>query len=343
MLLEPSGLVVNGRERHEYPIHAKFRLPDLWRLDDYRSSKAEKSEIKRKVGDEVEIHKLYRVHWPGEIQSLGKRHLDHTTWPIDLPWIGGWNERDTEETMTIVEWANSKLNCKPDLDPTHWPAWLAYHVAVNWTHYSKTIGKKVPSVPIGAIPHDVVQAVFNVHIAIRECSSYLQTIEHLGWLADAFRRDPLLSDGSYDTVVRDRLYGLVIEAVQEYFYMIGDCICDESGKFARSDLKYQWDVLAGYIWWTGRTGLGLVPEHAGLHFSSGMDGPIGIHPDPWGALLKIDPKHPVRRSHVHRAIIDGHNKVVEYFHERSVRDADGRIPKKRISKSLRKFAIENPR
>lgn len=353
MLLRGTGVFSgpnkkNMRERLMYWPWIRFRLPELRGDPDEWDPR----RYKHQFGGEREDLTAYRVAWPGHTRTG-----DDEVQLAELPWeIEPERLKDgsgARESLSIELWScqgstgktEAEWLGKPQLDPMKWPQWMQYHVAVNWDRYKKLLSKKVTAVPVGRIPHDVVQAVVTVPLAIN--AHYKATIDHLRWLAESLERDPHLQRAGFDTAIGDNLHNLTAESVRQFFYMIGDCIWDEGAKkWHRGELKYYWHMLAGYLWWTGRTGSGIVANMAGVQICPEPKPENVTEEQIWKAVLS-DAGSEGRRIFKGSLRDQISNLLLEWPY---VDRNDACVPNSKYSKDItivkrsrRRFTVNNPR
>lgn len=318
MVMRATGISVSdGKSKpveiYRYVHHERFSLPRLQRCGKDRT---------QTLGSEKRKLASYRLVWPGE------GYTEDLIPAAELPWISG---RHPDHTLSI--WARDH---EAQRNPDEWPQWLRYHAAVNHDVVKKTISK----IHVGPLPHKVVQAVLKTEFAISE--DYLSTIEHLQWLATSMHHDPDLNR-PFDTMIRDSLYRITAEIVRQFFFMLGDCIWDEgASKWMKNEFRYQWDLLAGYLWWYGRAGIGIVPVLAGAD-DRGMALDEAPTPAPhavplWDELFKEKRESTLRlRPAISRLMFE----YCAWMLERTPVDKDGRVLKRAASKK-RSFVIDNP-
>jgi hypothetical protein len=246
-----------------------FALPRLVFVHDDGDPDARQSKVPlcNSKGQLIGERNLYRLQWAGEISSP---EFDDTI-PAEI--IG--KLKGFEHCKQYVGTAYPLRDildgrcCSAPL-PTTLPALLAYHLAVNADIYfpdtdevmttERWLARRYPH-PVGAMNEECLHTTLNARFA--PDAEAVAALSYLKWLAEGHRRHPLLT--GFDTIVREKLMGLSEKACQLYFWLLGDYIYDGQTKYwCKGDWKYQWWRLAGYLFWTGRTGSSLVCNHAGI-------------------------------------------------------------------------------
>jgi hypothetical protein len=155
--------------------------------------------------------------------------------------------------------------------PETLPVSIAYHLAVNHhtyfpeahdpNHPNYGLTTRIFPYSVGALWADRLNQVLHARFALD--AEALAAVRYLKWMAESHWGHPLLN--GFDTMVRDKLLALSEVGVQLYFWMLQDYIYDPDTRYwAKTDDKYCWWQLAGYLFWTGRTGSALVTDHAGI-------------------------------------------------------------------------------
>jgi len=266
-----------------YKPHQRFKLPRLiYRYETdgqgFESGKPIQAPFIRKGGTQVMFTRpLYELEWPGTMHVK----KDSTDWDDQIPDsilgnIKGFERvkpddpegmktkgydlhlRSIVQRETLQSIVQGEIPWAPPL-PRRIPNSIAYHLAVNQDKYYGP-GSMMKH-PVAGLPEARVLQVLSASFAID--SSYHAALTYLKWLGETHWQHPLLQN--FDTNVREELMGVSEKAIQLYFYLLGDCLYDPDTKwFSRHEVKRFWDKLAGYLWWVGRTGMGLYADHAGM-------------------------------------------------------------------------------
>jgi hypothetical protein len=284
-----------------YAPFATYQLPTIAQTEYFVPFKRSKDET------EGRMMRLYRLRWPGE-----KR--EPVTIPLEIAM------RWTDETGSHKEPAG----CDDDgvyLDdlyhngdiPDEPPPAVAYHLHLNYP-------KRGVQFPVAGLPGEIVQRIFDSRFVIPE-ESYMPTIRYLQWLATSHRSHMLFQD--FDTVIRDELMGIAIEAARLYFLLLQDCLYDaEAEWYSRAPDKPVWGRLACYLHWVGRIGTGLYASHSGIDL-----------PHVRERLAKlVGTKHPYMNPHPNGATYPDVNARVDQWLREADRESranshvDGRAP-----------------
>lgn len=228
----------------------------------------EEAASRPKDDDEEDVmfrRRLYRLDWAG--LDSAKRGGDDSL-PCEL--LQHWGGE-------IAEAARRQLRESPSARMPMWdvmamrhkegllhqlPEAVAYHVAVNSGVIHENRGTlAVPVCPVAKLPGPLVQEVVHARFALD--ADYNAAATYLKWLAETHWEHPLLHRVGFDTAVRDHLTNISVEATRLYFYMLGDTLYDEQTHYyARGPVSEWWDRLACYLFWVGRTGMGLYDRFA---------------------------------------------------------------------------------
>ena len=248
-----------------------------------------------KSGHVSKTRRLYRLHWPGQIHEERTPTPDWDAIPpecladLHLCRCGAGNDTDGDGDCLFC--ARSSVKAYPDIyslqhclrsgwnPPAELPLSVAYHLAVNgglyYPHGAREAGVR-PTVeqleavlqgarcpvrhPVGFLPAVRVEQILDTRFALD--SHAMATLDHLKWQAESWFHNPHIM--GFDTIIREGLYRACWTFVQLYFWLLSDYIYDhKSHYFSREDWKYNWWQLAGILFWTGRTGRGVVTELAG--------------------------------------------------------------------------------
>ncbi len=123
-----------------------------------------------------------------------------------------------------------------------------------------------PELDHGKLPDGLVEQILRVQF--KPDGEYRAAIRYCAMMAEQERKNPLLQD--FDTVIRDMLHEASVTYVRMFFGLLRDCI-EPHARLDVAEPMYWWGRLATYLYWSGRTGRGLVVGFAG------MDGAFAKH------------------------------------------------------------------
>jgi len=248
--------------------------------------------ICKKSGHVTKTRRLYRLHWPGQLHEDRAPEPDWDVIPeaflrdLQLCRCGRGNDTNGDGDCPIC--ARSTLPAAPSFyslrgcmragwrPPAKLPPAVAYHLAVNGgRYYARAVvedGER-PTLdqleevlqgsvrhPVGPLPTSRVAQVLDARFALD--THAMAALDHLRWQAESWFHNPHIM--GFDTIIREGLYRACWTFVQLYFWLLGDYIYDQEKHYwSREDSKYHWWQLAGCLFWTGRTGGGVVTELAG--------------------------------------------------------------------------------
>ena len=187
-------------------------------------------------GDDDSLPCELLQHWDGEIAEQARIKLLSSGFSARMTMLDVMALRDREGLLDQL------------------PESVAYHIAVA--------RRGDPLVcPVGNLPGPLVRSVVDARFAVD--ADYQAATTYLKWLAETHWEHPLLHGLGFDTAVRDNLTNISVEATRLYFYMLGDTLYDEETHYyARGPVSEWWDRLACYLFWVGRTGMGLYTRFA---------------------------------------------------------------------------------
>jgi hypothetical protein len=194
----------------------------------YRLDWAGMSSVAYRNGDDSLPCELLQ-HWSGEIAEAARLKLR----------ADGSSARMTMLDVMALRDRDGLLEQLPET--------VAYHIAVARQ------GDPLMC-PVANLPGMVVRSVIDARFALD--ANYQAAATYLKWLAETHWEHPLLQ--GFDTAVSDHLTNISTEATRLYFYMLGDTLYDKETQFyARGPVSEWWDRLACYLFWVGRTGMGV--------------------------------------------------------------------------------------
>lgn len=218
-----------------------------------------------KKDDEEDVmfrRRLYRLDWAGmnSVARIGHHHRNgDDSLPCEL--LQHWSG-EIAETARLKLRADGSSARMTMLDVMalrdreglleQLPESVAYHIAVARQ------GDPLMC-PVANLPGMVVRSVIDARFALD--ANYQASTTYLKWLAETHWEHPLLQ--GFDTAVSEHLTNISTEATRLYFYMLGDTLYDKETQFyARGPVSQWWDRLACYLFWVGRTGMGLYSRFA---------------------------------------------------------------------------------
>ena len=281
----------------KYAPHAKFQLPRIVQVTQREpvgphttdnsvetiwSDQPVKVPLCDKSGHVKWTRRLYRLEWPGELPEGHGPKAGH--WDMIPASILG-NLKGFEH---MKRWAKEPapdgtfyslamiLKENGDTLPEELPLEIAYHLAVNKDFYYpepkletnrptiaelEEILKGTVRHPVAGLPAERVAQVLDARFALDQHA--LDTLAHLKWQAESWFHNPHIT--GFDTMIREGLYKICWTIVQRYFWLLGDYIYDSEKKYwQKAEWKYHWWQMAGYLFWTGRTGGGVIDKLAGM-------------------------------------------------------------------------------
>ena len=271
-----------------YDPHHRFVLPRIVQVVAHPGEEHEEPVkvplCDSKTGNVRWTKKLYKLEWPGALRDGEAPKADH--WDMipasilgNLPGFEHVRQYAKVPPPDGTRYSLAMLiKENEDQLPTELPPSMAYHLAVNRAFYYPEANKgktdkkatftELEAIlkgsvrhPVAGLPADRVAQTLDARFALD--SNALSTLSHLKWQAEAWRENPAMS--GFDTMIRDGLYKVCWTMVQTYFWLLGDYIYDFDKKYwERSDWKYHWWQMAGYMFWIGRTGAGVVDKLAGM-------------------------------------------------------------------------------